>query len=88
MAEAKGALKAKEIEEFGVRLTIFDNGDVYVSTPADIHIIKARHVLGVLTAKEVSEEIERHRDLSVGRGWVVLSLRDWQALKERFKGLD
>lgn len=46
MAEAKGALKAKEIEEFGVRLTIFSNGDVYVSTPADIHIIQAKHIFG------------------------------------------
>jgi hypothetical protein len=37
-------MKAKEIEEFGVRLTIFENGDVYVSTNGDIYVLSAHQV--------------------------------------------
>jgi len=34
----------KEIEEYGVRLTIFDNGDAYISTKGDVHVLNAKHV--------------------------------------------
>ena len=33
-------LKAKEMYEFGIWLTIFENEDVYVSTKGDVHIIE------------------------------------------------
>lgn len=33
----------KEIEEFGVRITVFENGDTYISTEGDVHVLSARH---------------------------------------------
>lgn len=35
-------LKTKEVKEFGVRITIFENGDVYVATHGDVHVIECR----------------------------------------------
>jgi hypothetical protein len=46
-------LKAKEINEFGARLTIFENGDVYVSTPGDIHVLFARCIFDELPKGEI-----------------------------------
>ena len=40
-------LKAKEIYKFGTRLTIFENGDVYVSTKGDVHIIEAKRIIDI-----------------------------------------
>jgi len=34
----------KEIEVFGVKMTVFDNGDVYVWTSGDIHVLKCRNL--------------------------------------------
>lgn len=36
--------KQKEIYKSGTWLTIFENGDVYVSTKGDVHIIEARQI--------------------------------------------
>jgi hypothetical protein len=38
----KKKLEAKEIEEFGARITIFENGNVYVATHGDVHVIECR----------------------------------------------
>ena len=40
-------MKVREIEirEFGVKITVFENGDVYVWTDGDVHILKARRVI-------------------------------------------
>ena len=40
-------LKAKEIYKFGTWLTIFENGDVYVSTKGDVHIIEAKRIIDI-----------------------------------------
>lgn len=40
-------LKAKEICKFGTWLTIFENGDIYVSTQGDVHIIEAKRIIDV-----------------------------------------
>jgi len=36
-------MKAKEIEEFGARITVFENGDVFISTHGDVHILECRY---------------------------------------------
>ena len=40
-------LKAEEIYKFGTWLTIFENGDIYVSTKGDIHIIEAKQIIDI-----------------------------------------
>lgn len=42
----------KEIGVFGTRLTIFKNGDIYVSTKGDVHILNARHIFSEEAIKE------------------------------------
>ena len=38
-------MEGKTIEMYGTRVTIFKNGDVYVSTKGDVTIIEARTVI-------------------------------------------
>lgn len=38
-------LKVKEIYEFGARLAIFENGDAYISTKGNIHIIEDKQII-------------------------------------------
>jgi len=38
-------MEGKTIELFGVRITVFKNGDVYVSTEGDVHVVKAHAVI-------------------------------------------
>ena len=40
-------LKAEEIYKFGTWLTIFENGDIYVSAKGDIHIIEAKQIIDI-----------------------------------------
>ena len=37
-------LENKEIEIFGTHITVFENGDVYLSTKGDVHIIHSGKV--------------------------------------------
>ncbi len=39
------AAEGKTIELYGVRITIFKNGDAYISTEGDVHILKARAII-------------------------------------------
>jgi hypothetical protein len=49
-------IKAKVLEGFGARITVFENGDVYVSTCGDVHILARRNLFdeaGCLWAKPI-----------------------------------
>jgi len=37
-------IKAKVLEDFGARITVFENGSVYVSTCGDVHILARRNL--------------------------------------------
>jgi len=37
--------EGKTIEIYGVRITVFKSGDVYISTEGDVHVVKARAVI-------------------------------------------
>lgn len=40
-------LKEEEIYKFGVWLTIFENGDIFVSTKGDIHVVQAKRIIDI-----------------------------------------
>ena len=40
-------LKVKEFEVFETHITIFENGDVYLSTKGDVHIIEAKRIIDI-----------------------------------------
>ena len=40
-------LKAEEIYKFGVWLTVFENGDIFISTKGNVHIIKAKQIIDI-----------------------------------------
>lgn len=37
-------MKAKEVEAFGARVTIFENSDIFISTRGDVGILNARDI--------------------------------------------
>jgi len=37
-------MKVKEVRTFGVQATIFENGDVFISTDGDIHVLRCQHL--------------------------------------------
>lgn len=40
-------MKSKEIYKFGTWLAIFENGDIYISTKGDVHIIEAKRIIDI-----------------------------------------
>lgn len=46
-------MKTKEIEEFGILITMFENGNIYLSTKGDVHIIQAKQIFDVNTEEEM-----------------------------------
>jgi len=47
------AMKVEEVRVFGVKATIFENGDVYITTDGDIHVLDCKHLF---TEKEVRKK--------------------------------
>jgi len=37
--------KEIEIKEYGVRITVFENGDVHVYTHGDVYVLRARKIV-------------------------------------------
>lgn len=62
----KNTMNVKEIDEFGVKITIFENGNTYVSTHGDVHVLQCRNlfpndvqgkIFTVTTSPEVTESV-------------------------------
>jgi len=50
-------MEGTTIEKYGVHVTIFENGDVYVGTRGDVVIVYARSLL--VRGKTVNEGLEK-----------------------------
>ena len=50
-------MEGQTIEMYGVRVTVFRNGDVYVSTKGDVTIVDARAVIANNKIVEVGNDL-------------------------------